>query len=274
MGMLHVRSHVSSSSGVNPASSRPNTSTSRGAARRPPLLPLLPLSSLLLLLLGASAAWLDTISATRGDDSSSARLRVAPSRPATQRVKATVRCAPASAAGRSACSPARHSRYCAPLEPLRAARARWSHRGATSRRSSHSKDDAARATVPTDPGRLGHTSTTATSASRAGGSSTGSHRRCLRRPVRSLRVGGSWWWVAGQGAARRRPPAARASAPDAGRPLRPLLQHGRLGAAPAAAASAAAVHHALLAPPGARKDRVAGTGRSPQRAHCAWRPRV
>ena len=58
----------------------------------------------------------------------------------------------------------------APFAALRDARVRGSHRGATNRRSSHSKLPHARATAPTFPAFLVPTSTTVTSRSAAGGS--------------------------------------------------------------------------------------------------------
>ena len=59
---------------------------------------------------------------------------------------------------------------CAPFAALRDARVSGSHRGATKRRSSHSKLPHARATAPTFPAFLVPTSTTVTSRNAAGGS--------------------------------------------------------------------------------------------------------
>jgi hypothetical protein len=107
--------------------------------------------------------------------------------PATQRVQATESSQSSSASSKLPGCCARHSRNCAPLLPLRLLRVRRSHWGSTIRRSSHSKQLRERATVPTEMGRLGLTSTTHTLSSSGGGScSTGSHRRCFRRPCKFL----------------------------------------------------------------------------------------
>ena len=138
--------------------------------------------------------------------------------PDTQRVQATESSQSASASSRLSACCARHSRNCAPLLPLRLLRVRWSHWASTMRRSSHSKQLRERATVPTEMGRLGETSTTHTLSKSGGGScSTGSHRRCFRRPCKILqrfRRGGAWpaELEAPTGLARRWREASAASA--------------------------------------------------------------